>query len=454
MAQTNESDNLPPWGFVANLESFQLDIVGFLAILGEGSVLANSQVATLSKMVFLPRLLPAPQALLRPSRPEKLEPTTGWVTGVESGNDRAWVNHVGNVILDAESMPEYSVRCVEIRRIKNGPVKAESMGDVKADSMGPLGLIALFGSALSCVLLALSIWQADGMAVLAVLLLSLLSTLIGFGNYWVLKLPQQYEPNEAAPVGDVVIRYPKGNFLVVQCTEDVARQLYFAPETVNYMMEDPVAYRMLSLVGTLMLMLGVIALGNSSSGLQIGFAASYMMLNAGYWIVAALPAKKHWHTKGFEVIPQSFDLTRVPSPTPQPDAEKEKKLSKKEKFEKLKQDKIEKLKQDKKRKKAAKTYTDLNATFTQAMWKVMVATKSKDWAIRSEAAPSTDAWQQWLHDAEEQASIAHVNEVQLPNKDGIMVTTKSFVVPDWDPQARLKDLLKEHPAQRGKIRGV
>jgi hypothetical protein len=50
-----------------NITNFRLDIVGFLAILGEGSVLANAQVATLSKMTFLPRLLPAPQALMRPS---------------------------------------------------------------------------------------------------------------------------------------------------------------------------------------------------------------------------------------------------------------------------------------------------------------------------------------------------------------------------------------------------
>lgn len=81
-----------------SLQQFQLDIVGFLAILGEGSVLANAQVSTLSKWIFLPRLLPAPQALLRPTRPSVLEPHPGRVTGVFSGNDRHSINHIGNIV--------------------------------------------------------------------------------------------------------------------------------------------------------------------------------------------------------------------------------------------------------------------------------------------------------------------------------------------------------------------
>ena len=81
-----------------NLQSLQLDIVGFLAILGEGSVLANAQVSTLSKWIFLPRLIPAPQALMRPTRPLDLESVKGDVSGVWSGNDRDHINHIGNII--------------------------------------------------------------------------------------------------------------------------------------------------------------------------------------------------------------------------------------------------------------------------------------------------------------------------------------------------------------------
>lgn len=80
------------------LQELQLDIVGFLAILGEGSVLANAQVSTLSKWIFLPRLIPAPQALMRPTRPTVLEPVPGTVTGVHSGNNRQTITHIGNIV--------------------------------------------------------------------------------------------------------------------------------------------------------------------------------------------------------------------------------------------------------------------------------------------------------------------------------------------------------------------
>jgi hypothetical protein len=79
--------------------NLQLDIVGFLAILGEGSVLANAQVSSLSKWIFVPRLLPAPQALMRPSRPQKLHSSLGYVTAVHSGNHVNHINHIGNIVM-------------------------------------------------------------------------------------------------------------------------------------------------------------------------------------------------------------------------------------------------------------------------------------------------------------------------------------------------------------------
>jgi hypothetical protein len=80
------------------INNLQLDIVGFLAVLGEGAVLSNSQVAALHRITYLPRLLPAPQALLRPSRPEKLASHVGVVASVHSGNIRTHINHIGHIL--------------------------------------------------------------------------------------------------------------------------------------------------------------------------------------------------------------------------------------------------------------------------------------------------------------------------------------------------------------------
>lgn len=78
---------------------FQLDIVGFLAILGEGSILSNAQVSALSRLFYLPRLMPAPQALLRPTRPATLAPTPASVTAVYSGNVKDHIHHVAHILL-------------------------------------------------------------------------------------------------------------------------------------------------------------------------------------------------------------------------------------------------------------------------------------------------------------------------------------------------------------------
>ena len=79
--------------------TFQLDIVGFLAVLGESSVTANYQVSALSKLFYLPRLIPAPQALLPARRPTELLSKTAWVTGVYSGNRKEHLHHVAGILL-------------------------------------------------------------------------------------------------------------------------------------------------------------------------------------------------------------------------------------------------------------------------------------------------------------------------------------------------------------------
>jgi hypothetical protein len=80
-------------------DNFQLDIVGFLAVLGEGSILSTAQVSALSHLFYLPRLLPAPQALLRTSRPTSLPSVQAVVTAVHSGNKKEHIHHVANVLL-------------------------------------------------------------------------------------------------------------------------------------------------------------------------------------------------------------------------------------------------------------------------------------------------------------------------------------------------------------------
>jgi hypothetical protein len=291
---------------------------------------------------------------------------------------------------DANNLPPYSVRVVHIKR--------DDTKSLKSKTVGPLTAVLLIGFTLSIILLALSIWQDDGMSVVATVLLSSLSSLIGLSNKWELKLSTRNHKKTKLPRGDVVIRYPKGSFLIVRCEEDVARELYFAPESINYLVTHAPVYRLLSLIGTIMLMGGVICLANAQIQVQIAWAGAYMLLNAAYWIVAALPSKMHWDTSCYQVIPECLTGSV---------------------FEK-------------------KGFPCESDTYTEALWKAICVTKDTEWVVRSSACPDTDAWKDWLREAK-----ACSQDVRLVENKEISRGKNMWEVPDWDPQAALTRLLAE-----------
>ncbi|KAL8786882.1 MAG: hypothetical protein Q9213_002513 [Squamulea squamosa] len=328
----------------------QLDIVGFLAILGESSVLVQSQVAALSWFFLLPRLVPAPQALIRTSRPERLEPTRGKVVGAYSGGNRDYVNHLAHLLHEGNSLPAYSVRCEKVTNT-NG-----TSSDVKARTFGPITWLSILGCCMSIALLGIAIGLNDGFALVAILALSSLSTLVGIGNRWSLRLKKR-KANRVVPPSDVVLNYPNGSFLIIKCDENTARQLYWHPEECEYMVGST-AYRAISLCGTLILMFGVICLGNATLNLQVGFAVSYIILNAAYWVVAALPAKWNWDLSYYHV-------------------------------ERIEYEGPEQME-----------------SFTEALWKAIAITQTAHWVNVGSIAPISKAWDNWIKEAELEAKEA------------------------------------------------
>jgi hypothetical protein len=275
---------------------------------------------------------------------------------------------------DANNLAPFSVRVVEVKRKNDAPLKSKTVA--------PLTAVLLLGFTLSAGLLALSIQQRDGMSLVATALLSLLSSLIGYGNKWTLQLPRR-KIDGKVPRGDVVIRYPKGSFLIVRCDEEVARELYFAPAEI------------LSLIGTMMLMGGVICLANAQIQVQIAWAGAYMILGSGYWIVAALPAKLHWDTSCYTVTNECLSDSNM----------------------------------DK------KGYPSENDTFTKALWKAIVVSKSISWVSKSDACPDTRTWHDWLN-----AAWACSRDFKLADKEKVE-GVKTWEVPDWKAQDYLRELL-------------
>lgn len=280
------------------------------------------------------------------------------------------------------------------------------------------------------------------MSIIATVLLSLLSSLIGLGNYWTLLLPkrnpvdpkgmqdtkgttdcniavaeqgdQPKKVEDHAPSGDIVIRYPKGSFLVVRCHEDVARELYFAPEEINYLVEDAWIYRLLSLVGTMMLMGGVICLANAKIESQIAWAGSYMLLGSAYWIVAALPQKVHWDTSCYTVTSEALSDS-VPH-------------IKKNFFS-----------------HSTKYPYSKGKNFTEALWKAIVASKDATWVRREDHCPNTAVWDEWLLEAKNcsREYMEPMTEADFKEAKMTYNGTKTWQIPKWDSGEHLRYLLRE-----------
>ncbi|KAL8662771.1 MAG: hypothetical protein Q9202_004463 [Teloschistes flavicans] len=366
--------------------SLQLDIVGFLAILGESSILVQSQVAALSKFFLLPRLLPAPQALIRTSRPERLDPTTGKVVGAHSGSTRQYVSHLAHLLHNGNSLPAYSIRCERITKRTdeqgktNGPTDGQ---EPKARPFGPMSALSVLGCVMSIALFTLAIVRDDGFALVAILALSFLSTIIGIGNRWSLKLKKRTSKRKVPP-SDVVIYYPNGSLLIVKCTEEIARELYWHPEECEYMV-GPLIYRILSLSGTLILMFGVICLGNATLELQLGFAASYIILNAAYWAAAALPARWNWDLSNYTI-----DRIKIVD-------------------------------------------GEANDTFTSVLFKAISITQNSQWARIGDIAPISKGWDEWLQEAE---TVAKSGEAPWDEKEDVI-----RALPKWNFNAALSRCL-------------
>lgn len=247
----------------------------------------------------------------------------------------------------------------------------------------------------------------DSMALLATLSLSLLSTNTGIANKWK-PTPNDPPVDKHSPPGDVVIKYPQGAFIVVRCSERTARYLYFNPsERCIYTVHSTPVYRVLSLISTLLLMSGVVCLANSTLYLQTAFAGSYMLINIFYWIGAALPPANHW------------DLSR------------------------LKLTHIE-LKGGIPPRTATAKITDQPQTYTEALWKTIAVTGTKDWLVTTGWAPKTEAWSEWLREAEDAAQAEPTQEYY----DG---SQEIWKIRNWDSRQMLSTILRAKTRTFGKL---
>lgn len=208
---------------------------------------------------------------------------------------------------------------------------------------------------------------------------------------WKLKLAHRNRSKvtASAPRGDVVLRSSKGCFTVIHCDEEVARMIYFGPEEIEYLLGSPTTSRVLSgIFGGLTLTIGIVMFGNMSWTMQVAVGVAYAILNAAYWACATLPPKFSW------------DLSAV----------------------EMERHEIEVEDEERGKEKMVKQDYEVMPTYTTALYRAIMYSKSTGWVLPSDGMPNTPAWNEWLR---------RVGEQLIQDS------------PDFDPQATLSQILWE-----------
>ncbi|TGO42214.1 hypothetical protein BHYA_0011g00480 [Botrytis hyacinthi] len=431
-------------------EGWRLDIVSLLAVIGESAMADHSQTMTSSWMCMLPRIIPAPQVLLKSSRPSRMPQVNAAVVGVHNGVYVQSLNFFPNIIHPIEELKPFEFKVfkidhknartpvvtpppankerqvsacssIEISHLESGTTPQPRRRDTFTARITQRGtnvdkkrphVPARLGSPLNCLSLisffltiGLFIWAVlthDGTACVALFTISLASSIVGYASYWSPALMNRNN-NIQVPLGDVVIRTREGAFIVVKCNEEIARELYNGTEECQYYVGTDL-YRVLVGIGTCLLMVSVVLLGNCDFQMQISIGASYIVLNGAYWGVALMNKRRFWDLSSYEWK----DIT--------PDDAEGANLEQNE-------NDVEK-----------------RPSFTRTLWYAIRETKKIGWVKTSGAAPTTAKWEKWLEEAGEAASSETRGWGAVGRKDAIVGESDS--VPQ--AEAASKDTAAEH----------
>ncbi|EAW07122.1 uncharacterized protein ACLA_018260 [Aspergillus clavatus NRRL 1] len=350
-------------------DGWRFDIVSLLAIIGESTLEGHVQIITASSFAWLPRLLPAPQTVLKTERPARLPPVKDVViVGVRSGIYLTELNFFADIIHDVASLQDFEFQVYEIDYAKKGPRELEETGPRKwtwsNQKLEPVYVPVKKLCALNVVIwvsvfmtIGLFIWAGlihDGVAMIALVTMSLSTSLACLSSEWYPVL--SHRPTTArVPRGDIVISTRNGAFVVVKCSEEITRELYGGTEKCRYVFGET-WHRILLGTSTVLLMASVLLFSNCGWTMQAAIGIAYIILNILYWAVPLVMHRKStWDMSRYEiksrVVKPRSDSCEGPS------------------------------------------------SYTETLWYAIRETERTDWVINGKLAPSSEAWRKWLDEA-------------------------------------------------------
>jgi len=172
----------------------------------------------------------------------------------------------------------------------------------------------------------------------------------------------------------------EGAFLIVECDENVARELYTGTEQCVYKLGTQ-PYRLLVGFGTFLLMVSVVLLGNCGFNMQAAIASAYITINGLFWGVSVIDKSHFWDlSSAYEwkyITPPDCKVAHAEPPEGASDDEKPNYT----------------------RTRKLLVPVRMLSYSLSSVWYAIRQTKKIEWVKRSGAAPDTPQWQQWLEEA-------------------------------------------------------
>lgn len=393
-------------------DGWKFDIVSLVAVIGESTIEQHIQQINASALCWLPRLIPAPQALLKTERPARLPAAKDTIiTGVHSGTQLEELNYFANVIHDVKSLKRYEFRRYTIKykdtdvesntptnttntTANNNNKKNSSVGFYGKGPTGtqgtevhlkvPTNVPLACASAISVLMtIGLFIWAAcihDAVAMVAIATMSVSTSLACWSGRWHPVLTTRGE-NSRVPDGDLVLRTRDGAFVVVHCDEKITRELYTCTDCCWYNVDGRLLHSCLGL-STVLLMASIIFFSNCGWTMQTAIGIAYIIINIVYWAIPIVQENRAWDLPRYDI---------------RHDVEKDRWLGD-------------------------------DASYTLVLWTAIRETGKVDWVLRGRAAPQTEAWKEWLRLAKENIDNPNWDAVGAKNDlmdAAILETTRS-----------------------------
>ncbi|GES63344.1 polyamine transporter 2 [Aspergillus terreus] len=208
-------------------DGWRFDAVSLLAVIGESIIERQKHFITASTLSGIPRLLPAPQAVVTSNQLTKL-PAFDNVTvfGVHSGSHMIELNYFAGILHDIDQSLPYEVHVCHVGRATDkstrDPEAVSERGKVRLKPFCAINVLTVSSFLVSIGLGVAAILIGGGTALVSIITMSFSSSLACLSQRSYPEIFSMPIHQGRQPPGDLVLRTKNGSYVVVHCTHNIA----------------------------------------------------------------------------------------------------------------------------------------------------------------------------------------------------------------------------------------